>query len=229
MGGGVQFRKGNVKSGAKGNYKPVRIDLTNMLDNFEEAGLSTKNYPAQVHPEVRGTTTQAWSLLLDNNAKPTIVSTEELERMKKEKGAIVLSRSTESEESLLDFTDNDYTVQSAGRFNGSKVYGEGNYFTEMDGNTCYGRFTLTGVLDKNAKVITTNELHEWSAGKYKTANGQPVRERDLVDELSTADLGTTALALGYDAIKVSGTNIWVILNRSAVKTDRKIYDEDNPQ
>lgn len=231
MGGSVQFRKqSQEQSGAKKpsreNYKPVDKHGYLKKDNLTEDILlnHAKNnsrqvyYPPEVHRDVRKSETQSVSILLDNNAKPTVVSTEVFNHLKEESGAIVLSRSTMSDSSIRDYVDNNFTIQPAGRWDGS-AYGEGIYFDRTDGPTGYGDHTLTCVLSKKAKIITSEEINEMRHTRnYVSADGKRVFIKDYHDE------GALALALGYDVISTEsdGWGYYVVLNRSATITDGKI-------
>lgn len=234
MGGSAQFRKkpqeksGDNKQSQKKkgvieeNYTPIDTDFFSMDRNlyYTKHIYDSRKYPQEVHPEVRETATQSMSLMLGNNAKPTIVSTEELQELKREDGAIVLSRSANSFNSLNDFFVNDYTIQPAGRWGGS-LYGEGIYFDYRDGQTAYGTKTITGVLSKKAKLITSDQIYDMhDKGEYTAADGTKVS-----GNFRKYNDGALALALGYDAISISNDydDYFVLLNRSALITDGRVY------
>ncbi len=223
MGGNAQYRKKKAtKKSTKENYAPIYIAYDNMDYVLNTAQvMKPSHYPEQINPAKRATQAQTLSLMLGNNAKPTIVSSEELARLKQEEGAIILSRSTGSVSSLKDFTDNDYTVLPAGRWGGS-AYGQGIYFDTLNGNTGYGDYTITGVLSKNAKIITTYQIEKMQqTGICETSDGRTIK----LNTKQKDNEGALALALGYDAISISDeyNDYFVLLNRSALITDGRVY------
>lgn len=231
MGGNAQYRKKiatkKIQKSTEENYTPVnrnkfRNQSESSMLNYAKYQYDTRYYPKEVSPSRRSTQTQSMSLLLGNNAKPTIVSSEELARLKQEEGAIILSRSTKSVRSLKEFTDNDYTILPAGRW-GEATYGEGIYFDSKDGNTGYGKCTITGVLSKNAKIVTNGQLEKMQqTGMYTTVDGKTITDNYV---LSKSNTGALALALGYDAISLGDkyNDYFVLLNRSALITDGRVY------
>ena len=179
------------------------------------------------------------------NDKPEIISAARVEAMAKQPGAVALYRTLTdanpnlSAKQIADSTRAD-TVFKTGA-GGGRAYGGGMYMADSlhesrhyYGNTAKDSNTFGAVLNKNAKIITTDDIryegYRWLRQNPKTMKALGYKKDRYGDithkggRQAQKDADTQlAMIRGYNVVHDKNAGYYTILNRGVLTTSNKDY------
>jgi hypothetical protein len=188
--------------------------------------------------------TQRLVYLAGWNGKPKVVSSQQVEKMAKEKDAVMLyrtlnSNSNQTADQIADSIRTSDVFKTAG--NGEHTYGGGMYMADNLGSSKgYGYTpnpnTMGAVLNENAKMVSMDDLKgelgkKWMKEHPAAAKAMGLRiEKNMIlytnpfESWNDQDGYTMmAMMMGYNVVYNKGYGYYNILDREVLTTSQKNY------
>ena len=160
----------------------------------------------------------------------TVVSKDEMDKIIKE-GHTELFRGLASDQKI----DVDTHINGK-HFTGRGMYGNGIYTAYGDGNfdeaIKYSEGNVHGgvvrlALDKDARILDLSGKEAYNLMEDYLKSDRLVSEDiEFAKRLVLSDPGKLAVARGYDAIRIEEEGYLIVLNRSAMYSQRLVYDRE---
>ncbi len=229
--------------------KTSSVDLPTM-DDTQRASFVKKAMTAKLPPNLnKNNPTQRLVYAAKHNDPPKIVSYNQLGKLAKAKGAIVLYRTVSDSGSIkADQIADDIRTSKifVTNGNGGRVYGGGMYMADdINDSRYYGwgeSNTICAVLNpKTAKIITMDKLQKKEGPNWLKQNPKTAKELGFVKNRhggfdtrpgigqNSNDLYTAlAVAMGYNVVHNPSAGYYTILDRKILTTCTKNFFNDDP-